>query len=108
MSTFMDCEHARRCDKCHLYHCANDDIIACRGCNEPALCSKCFFVKKQDPCSWEWYCDRRYCREAAKRHAEKCSQCGNNCIKHKKRVDDGYLCRRCVWWSTRRKGRKHS
>jgi hypothetical protein len=101
-----DCDHAARCDICNLYFCANDELIMCRSCFGPTYCAECFCVKDQDPVRYEWYCDKKQCMEMARKTQKTCSSCKNNCIKHKKVLSDGeYMCRRCIWWSNKRKGK---
>lgn len=97
MSLYQNCDHARQCDKCHLYYCANDELITCRSCFGPAFCSGYFTVKNQDAAMWIWFCDKQNCMNEARKHKVRCSNCKNNCIKHKKEITGGYLCRRCSW-----------
>lgn len=102
MSLNPECDHARKCDKCHLYYCANDQLIMCKSCFGSCFCSQCFCVKNVDPVMYEWFCDKIECMKEARRYKKRCARCKNRCIKHKRIIDgphgELYLCRRCNWF----------
>ena len=110
MSINPSCDHARQCDKCKLFYCANDELITCQACCEPVFCNSCFSVKNQDPVMYEWYCNKNNCRIKAQERKQPCSNCKNNCVNHKKIIHNDknekvYLCRRCVWRAEKKKQR---
>lgn len=111
MATYADCEHAERCDKCKLFHCAKDELIVCKCCYIPRYCAYCFYVKGQDPKRYIWYCDNDECMIEARKNQKKCSRCRGKCIKHTitiyPRNEPGYiLCRRCDWRRRKKEERK--
>jgi hypothetical protein len=92
------CRHAFLCDKCNLYSCSDEQILHCKNeckgiCDNctPSIISCCID-------SWTWYCcENDECKNDSKKNRKKCSVCSRNCRKFTKKIDGGFMCKRCAW-----------